>query len=203
MRRYNIEGSDGKLRAKIEANRRKYGRKKGVSYKRSMEVVGDGIVDREVRYRQPETGETDIVASRNRDVAKGSYAEMVARLEWVRQKAMGIGKEGGERVWEEDMVRVGTGYRVREGAKGGRRERDRGYGHRRKHVVGEGRVAEVGKAHTSRKICGKGEGCRQKVINEVYRREARRPRSVYTGCGRSRKSRIGKKKLKSTKVALT
>ena len=105
--------------------------------------------------------------------------------------------------WEEERVRVGTGYRVKgleelkeKGLR--RRELDLGYGHRRTYDRPYEMGVEVSKA--GRKLSREGESARQKVIKEVCGLERRRPLSEYTGCGRTRKSRVGKKKLKPTKV---
>lgn len=126
------------------------------------------------------------------------------RREGTRKRAGGKRKEKECREWQEERVRVGTGYRVRWAGREGEREKGRvldlGYGHRRKHKLPLGMEVTRGKNHMSRILKRKGEKARERVMNEVCKRERRRPRSVYTGCGRTRKSRVGKKKLKPTKV---
>lgn len=107
--------------------------------------------------------------------------------------------------WETERVRVGTGYRVRK-VEGKERELDLGFGHIRKYTLGPGvelvDVNKSGRKLWADKQEGPQSGCsaRERVMRDVVGLERRRPLSVYTGCGRTRKSRVGKKKLKPTKV---
>jgi hypothetical protein len=108
--------------------------------------------------------------------------------------------------WVEEVVRVGTGYRVRRDVvtKGEKKEKwrrfDVGYTDVKKYRRKEGVDAEVSESMIGRKVKAKGHDARIKVINTVCEREKRRRVSVYTGNGILRKSEVGKKKLKPTKA---
>lgn len=131
--------------------------------------------------------------------AVGKRWGKVAGRRGEREKA-GEGKRKGEapKVWEEELVRVGTGYRVRRVEE--HREFDLGYSDMKKYVREKGVSVEVAKNNMGRTLKYSGEEAREKAMNIVCKRERMRKRSVYTGCGRTRKSRVGKKKLKPTKV---
>lgn len=170
--------------------------------------------EREVEVKGPKKGRKRVMA------------KVRKRREQTGKVGDGKRKEKADRVWEEERVRVGTGYRVRwanagdtdAGMKqeevGGvlatprKREFDVGYGDRKTYERKEGMEVELAKNNIGRRIRydvrvsgpRKGMGARERVRNEVCNRERRRKRSVYTGCGRTRKSRVGKKKLKPTKV---
>jgi hypothetical protein len=130
----------------------------------------------------------------------GSRKEVRGRRGEVAKREGGRRKEKEAEEWEEERVRVGTGYRVRWGETPNRRTFEVGYGDRKKYRRPEGVEAELGKTKAGRKVKSKGKGARERVIKVVCTREGRRKRSEYTGCGRTRKSRVGKKKLKPTKV---
>jgi hypothetical protein len=171
---------------------------------------------RERRRQQVRKKEVKVSREREENRVKvervGTGKGLVKTLSIVEKRRKGIiGRERGKRkaetsiVWEEERVRVGTGYRVRWASTDGEanlRERvlDLGYGHKRRHSRGEGIEVTREKTNMGRTVKAKGEKARERVRNEVCKRERRRPRSVYTGCGRTRKSRVGKKKLKPTKV---
>jgi len=104
------------------------------------------------------------------------------------------------REWKEQVVRVGTGYRVRKDEKNPRKRRfDVGYSDLKSYTRKEGREATVEGSNMGRTIVGKGTDARVKVINAVCAMEKRREVSEYTGSGIMRKSRVGKLKLKPTK----
>lgn len=108
--------------------------------------------------------------------------------------------ETGREEWQEHVVRVGTGYRVRQDERNPqRRHFDVGYADRKDYRRKEGRVGKVDGTNMGRRIRGKGKDARVKVINAVSAREKRRPVSEYTGSGIRRKSQVGKRKLKPTK----
>jgi hypothetical protein len=173
---------------------------------------------REARRQQVRTKEVKVSRERKEErvrvemVGKAKHlAETLPRVDKRREGT--LKRQRGKRkaetpiVWEEERVRVGTGYRVRWAVDQGKnceevRERvlDLGYGHKRRHTRAEGIQVTREKTHMGRTVKGEGERARQRVRNEVCKRERRRPRSEYTGCGRTRKSRVGKKKLKPTKV---
>ena len=124
------------------------------------------------------------------------------RREEAGKVVVGKRKKKEERRWEEERVRVGTGFRVRwpETQKKEKRVLDIGYGDRKEYKRKEGVEVELAKNNIGRKLKAEGKGARERVMKEVCTRERIRKRSVYTGCGRTRKSRVGKKKLKPTKV---
>lgn len=102
--------------------------------------------------------------------------------------------------WKEEVVRVGTGYRVRRDEKDKNTRRfDVGYSDRKKYTRKEGRKAIVDQSSIGRTVRGKGKDARVKVMNAVSEMEKRRRVSEYTGSGIIRKSRVGKRKLKPTK----
>jgi len=102
--------------------------------------------------------------------------------------------------WKEQVVRVGTGYRVRKDERDPRKRRfDVGYSDRKTYKRKEGREATVESSNMGRTIVGKGKDARVRVMNAVCDMEKRRPASEYTGSGILRKSRVGKLKLKPTK----
>lgn len=197
----------------MQERKRRKGEKEG---KRRREVVGKGRVERKEErrkkgrkvsreevggYRRVEVG--GLVKRESGEVEKGR--ERVRELLGKREK-VGKGKrKGKERErWEEERVRKGTGYRVKEsvlGGKGGEvvREREVGYGHTQEYKRGSGVEVEVWKNNRGLKVRSTGVGARERVMKEVCGRERIRPRSRYTGYGRSRKSRVGRKKLKPTK----
>lgn len=145
-------------------------------------------------------------ASDGREVErKGEKSGQKERMGKVLVRRGATGK-GGEwkrkaepvKVWEEELVRVGTGYRVRK--EEGVREFDLGYSDMKEYVREKGVSVEVAKNNMGRVLKYEGDSAREKAMNRVCKRESMRKRSVYTGCGRTRKSRVGKKKLKPTKV---
>jgi hypothetical protein len=104
------------------------------------------------------------------------------------------------REWKEQVVRVGTGYRVRIEEKAPRTRRfDVGYADRKTYTRKPGREVKVDPSNMGRTLYAKGEAARVLVMNAVCAREKRRPVSEYTGSGIRRKSRVGKRKLKPTK----
>lgn len=162
----------GKRRREREAHR------KGVSREKT---VGGGRV-RELRGRAHSTEQRQKVQKR------------------VRKRRGQKRRKPNESVWEEERVRRGTGYRGSlESVQGvSYRKRDLGYGEPRRWKRPEGREVEVDKG-TKRKRKATGVDSRERVMAAAVSRERRRPRSVYTGAGRSRKQKVGKRKLKSTK----
>jgi len=104
--------------------------------------------------------------------------------------------------WKEQVVRVGTGYRVRLDEKNQRKRRfDVGYSDVKEYQRKEGRQVTIDSSNIGRTVTGKGKGCRVKVMNAVCDMEKRRPTSEYTGSGILRKNRVGTRKLKSTKAS--
>lgn len=102
--------------------------------------------------------------------------------------------------WKEQLVRVGTGFRVRKDEKDPSRRRfDVGYADVKRYKRKENREVVVDSSSMGRTVIGKGENARVKVMNAVSDIEKRRPVSKYTGSGILRKSMQGKRKLKSTK----
>lgn len=235
------KGRGGRTRKRREAQRQKAYGKQG-SYKVSRE---GGYAPKSTDWRAEVGGEREACARSEESVVapntrkarevevKGPKKGRKRVMAKVRKRREQTGKVGDgkrkakeDRVWEEERVRVGTGYRVR-WANGGetdagkeeggvareagtprKREFDVGYGDRKTYERKEGVEVELAKNNIGRRIRydvrvsgpRKGMGARERVRNEVCNRERRRKRSVYTGCGRTRKSRVGKKKLKPTKV---
>ena len=102
--------------------------------------------------------------------------------------------------WKEQVVRVGTGYRVRRDEKDNKKRRfDVGYADRKEFKRDKSRDVKVDGSNIGRTVEGKGKDSRVKVMNAVARIEKRRPVSKYTGSGILRKSIVGKMKLKPTK----
>ena len=102
--------------------------------------------------------------------------------------------------WTEQVVRVGTGYRVRKDEEDPKKRRfDVGYADRKTYNRKEGREAIIEKSNMGRTVIGKGPDARVKVRNAVCAMEKRRRVSEYTGSGIRRKSEVGKQKLKPTK----
>jgi ribosomal protein L6P/L9E len=173
---------------------------RGIKVSRDRVSFGVAV---EVKGRRPEDiggftlGGTAVMQRREH---KKALEEARHLLTAVQQ--CGKGKVLGEEAsfWEEERVRIGTGYRVKQvsGGAEGELQLDLGYGHRKYHTRPDQMGVEVFKA--GRKVRWEGQGARKKVMQEVCALERRRPRSEYTGCGRTRKSRVGKKKLKPTKV---
>jgi len=131
----------------------------------------------------------------------GKRKEKVERKE---KKERNRGKEKkGRSEWKEQVVRVGTGYRVRKDEKDPRTRRfDVGYADRKRYKRKPGREAVVDQSSMGRTVVGKGEKeeeVRVRVMNAVCAMEKRRPVSEYTGSGIRRKARVGKRKLKPTK----
>lgn len=134
-----------------------------------------------------------------------------ARVSQLREatakRAKGKRKKKEETEWSEEIVRVGTGFRVRIAPvdpqtveSTATRDFDVGFSDRKKYKRKEHVEVELAKNHIGRKLKLVAKGARQTLINEVCKIENRRKRSEYTGCGITRKSRVGKKKLKPTKV---
>lgn len=159
---------------------------------------------REVRGRlgQPRTGERarDLKAATR---GLGRRARKRAR-EGHRRETRGSasGREAkGPQEWKEQVVRVGTGYRVRKDERNPRKRRfDVGYADRKAYTRKDGREVTVETSNMGRTVSGKGDQARVKVMNAVSAREKRRPASEYTGSGIRRKSKVGKRKLKPTKA---
>lgn len=102
--------------------------------------------------------------------------------------------------WKEHVVRVGTGFRVRKDDKNPKRRRfDVGYADVKEYNRKDNRDVIVDSSSMNITIVGKCENARVKVMNAVSDIEKRRPVSKYTGSGIIRKSKQGKRKLKSTK----
>jgi hypothetical protein len=179
------------LQTTLSRDGRQRGRRVEVEVKGRKERIGHcsgrgSSTHREGRQRRKDVG-TEI-------------KKVIGRREEVEKGEVGRRKEKEAEEWEEERVRVGTGYRVRRGARPKRRTFEVGYGDRKKYIRPEGVEAELGKTNTGRKVKSKGKGARERVMKVVCTREGMRKRSEYTGCGRTRKSRVGKKKLKPTKV---
>ena len=103
--------------------------------------------------------------------------------------------------WKEQVVRVGTGFRVRKDEKDSKRRRfDVGFSDMKSYKRKEGRDAVIDSSNMGRTVIGKCEDARVKVMNAVSAMEKRRRVSKYTGSGILRKSLVGKLKLKSTKA---
>jgi hypothetical protein len=186
--------------------------------KRDRERAGRTIKRREERRQQLRNSEVKV--SRERKQAEQRLSvERVGNGAWlamplVKKRREGTVARAGSKMkqaipteWQEDRVRIGTGYRVRRAADreiGGENSNslvlDLGYGHKRCHKRPEGMEATRRKTNIGRTLSIKAKKARELVIQEICKRERRRPRSVYTGCGRTRKNRVGKKKLKPTKV---
>jgi hypothetical protein len=139
----------------------------------------------------------------------GRNGEAVTKTHERREKYRGTrGQKEEEKRgrWKEERVRVGTGYRVRsrEGkGKEGARVFDLGYCDLKVRQRKRGVVAKVNDAGTARTREAEGAEARRRVMNTVVEIEKRRPLSAYTGAGVARKSKVGKKKLKSTKRGKT
>lgn len=109
-------------------------------------------------------------------------------------------KQGERKEWKEQVVRVGTGYRVRRDQKDNKKRRfDVGYADRKEYKRENSREVKVDASNRGRTVEGKGKDSRVKVMNAVAGIEKRRPVSKYTGSGIMRKSMVGKRKLKPTK----
>jgi hypothetical protein len=127
--------------------------------------------------------------------------KVVRKKRSERRQAPETKGNSGPREWKEQVVRVGTGYRVRKDEKDPRTRRfDVGYCDRKPYKRKDGREATVDQSSMGRTLVGKGENARVKVINAVAGMEKRRAASEYTGSGIRRKSRVGKRKLKPTKA---
>ena len=183
---------EGRTRKRREAQRKKERGEKGI--KVSREQGAEGLeVDRKGVARNDKEKKV---------VRKKRWEKVEKRREATEKAGEGKRKKEAEKVWEEEMVRVGTGYRVRwaEGTGEKKRVFDLGYSDRKEYVREEGVEVEIAKNNIGRTVKYVGEEARQRAMNVVCKREKMRKRSVYTGCGRTRKSRVGKKKLKPTKV---
>jgi hypothetical protein len=135
---------------------------------------------------------------------RGELKERLGKVVLNRSKEVNRGKEGprveGPKEWKEQVVRVGTGYRVRKQEGDPRTRRfDVGYSDRKTYTRKPGREATVDQSNMGRTLVGKGENARVRVMNAVCAMEKRRRASEYTGSGIRRKSRVGKRKLKPTK----
>lgn len=175
---------------------------------RSREASGSGR-KRETRGLKNEKNEKNVENQKRSSQRNLGLQRVERRRNQKRSKSM-------EKEWEEELVRRGTGYRgvrLRSTAQGkwekeetwqpkeentARRKRELGYGEPRRWMRPVGREVTVEKG-TKRKRKAYGEGSREKVMGAAVARERRRPRSVYTGAGRSRKKKVGLRPLKSTK----
>jgi hypothetical protein len=101
--------------------------------------------------------------------------------------------------WSMEVVRVGTGYRVRR--EGDRRRFDVGYCDRKVHRRKPGREVDRASNQMARTVRSAGPGARVRVMNTVAQRRKLHPASPYTGAGRVRKDRRGLRKRKPTKKA--
>lgn len=174
---------------------------------RQKERAGKGVkVSREKGAGGLEVDRKGVAMKEKKAVMEKRWVKVEKRRKATGKAGEGKRKKEGERVWEEEMVRVGTGYRVRwaekrEGEKEvKKRVFDVGYSDRKEYVREEGVEVELAKNNMGRNVKYVGKEARQRAMNVVCKRERMRKRSVYTGCGRTRKSRVGKKKLKPTKV---
>jgi len=166
--------------------------RKELERKREVERKGDQGSKKERRRKlEKEVKERGkrVVEKRERKVEEGK----------AKEGKPSRGKES-RKEWKEQVVRVGTGYRVRKHEKKpGTRRFDVGYGDRKEYTRKPGREAIVDQSSMGRRVVGKGEDARVKVMNAVCGMEKRRPASEYTGSGIRRKSEVGKRKLKPTK----
>jgi hypothetical protein len=117
------------------------------------------------------------------------------------QRSVEMNQEQPITEWKEQVVRVGTGYRVRKDEKDPRKRRfDVGYADMKVYKRKDGREAVIDSSNMGRTVIGKCQDARVKVMNAVSAMEKRRRVSEYTGSGILRKSMVGKLKLKSTKA---
>jgi hypothetical protein len=214
-----VEGSDrGDLRKEVEKGRSKvvhknervkfevqYSRKEGNSLVKDLVGRKELEVKRSVPRKKkgrgdhldPREGDTESLKKRRGKERESVLNGLKRRSE---KKAARSNGEKEVREWKEQVVRVGTGYRVRKDEKDPRKRRfDVGYSDLKPYKRKEGREASVDSSNMGRTIVGKGKDARVKVMNAVCAMEKRRPASEYTGSGILRKSRVGKLKLKPTK----
>jgi len=196
--------------------------RKEVKEKRNTKVSTKGMGEREVSYKRKERKkglkELEVSVKRKKETTsrerekegkKRRKTERKVRIQRIqeraRKKAKGEErprkKEEEVREWKEQVVRVGTGYRVRKDEKNPRKRRfDVGYADWKGYERKEGREANIEGSNMARTVVGKGKGCRIKVMNAVCDMEKRREVSDYTGSGILRKSLVGKLKRKPTKA---
>jgi len=221
-----IKDSKGRneLRKEVEKGRKTVVQKNGrvkfeVKYNRktgtSLTEVVKGRTELEVRrsvLRKQERGRNHLDQTeenpgelkKRRQKERNDVLDSVKKSSWM--KGVDV-KDGGKpgltkevREWKEQVVRVGTGYRVRKDEKNPQKRRfDVGYADLKPYIRKEGREVSVDSSNMGRTIIGKGKDARVKVMNAVSAMEKRRPVSEYTGSGILRKSRVGKLKLKPTK----
>jgi len=160
-------------------------------------------VSRVGSYMDPlNQSENDSIVARKkrRQTERNQVFDHVKKSVWKKGVSSNRPLGTPRREWKEQVVRVGTGYRVRKDEKNPRKRRfDVGYSDLKSYTRKEGREATVEGSNMGRTIVGKGTDARVKVINAVCAMEKRREVSEYTGSGIMRKSRVGKLKLKPTK----
>lgn len=204
-------GIGGRTRKRREAQRQKSYKGYKVSLERceASDYAGESAVEKAQESRGGGMRLVEVKGNKPGLSSKRVLEKVRKRRGRTVKVGEGKRKEQAVGVWEEEMVRVGTGYRVRWVNQDERkREFDVGYGDMKTYERKPGVEVELAKNNIGRRIrydegrsgTRKGIGARERVMNEVCNRERRRKRSVYTGCGRTRKSRVGKKKLKPTKV---
>lgn len=132
--------------------------------------------------------------------SKGIEREKILKDRYLKVIEVDSDKGSNELEWKEQVIRVGTGFRVRKDEKDPNKRRfDVGYADVKEYKRKEGREVVVDTSSMSITIIGKGANSRVKVMNAVSDIEKRRRVSKYTGSGIIRKSKQGKRKLKSTK----
>jgi hypothetical protein len=212
---WNIEGREG-TEGRKERNRRrnsviprKPGRKAERSYQRksSNSLVKERTNRKELEVTRKCSGSSrgpGVSSERlkkrretERDQVRSRVKTRLASSRETKEVQPKMGKEE----WKEQVVRVGTGFRVRRDEKDPRKRRfDVGYSDLKTYQRKEGREVTVESSNMGRTIVGKGKDARVKVMNAVGDLEKRRPVSEYTGSGILRKSLVGKRKLKPTKA---
>lgn len=205
------EGEERKKRRKGRTWKTTWKRESPSRWKRREGIQREKAVKREelVIERQglkkEERGGVEVSKERRRKLDQERKRRLQRIVEKREKKVEGRERNQGpkkdvRKEWKEQVVRVGTGFRVRKHEKDqGRRRFDVGYADRKTYKRKPGREAVVDQSSMGRTVRGKGEEARVKVMNAVCEMEKRRPASEYTGSGIRRKSQVGKRKLKPTK----
>jgi len=164
----------------------------------SLTTEVSGRKELEIRRTGYNEGDSSVERKKRRQKERDTVCSEVKARRSVGSRKKETPKECTE--WKEQVVRVGTGYRVRKDEKDPRKRRfDVGYADLKSYKRKEGREATVDGSNMGRTVVGKGKDARVKVMNAVCAMEKRRVVSEYTGSGILRKSMVGKLKLKPTK----
>ena len=200
--RNQVRSETGKIKYDLKVDRKDQSNLVGSKLNGGKEIKGRKDLERTLSVKDPSMGEFTVVHQRRQKQLNGRMDRLKGRsLEELGKEDRSKKVDQPVTEWKEQVVRVGTGFRVRKDENNPRRRRfDVGFSDMKSYTRKEGREAVIDSSNMGRTLSGKCKDARVKVMNAVSAMEKRRRVSEYTGSGILRKSIVGKLKRKSTKA---